>query len=80
MAKATELVSLLKDQSDDPRYAVCYARGIFRKEGNFWRVEKGKRTLVLRTLCVLRYHGAKCALCPNVEFQATFVRPHGSLA
>lgn len=73
MAKQTELISLQKDKSDDPRYAVCYARGsTFRKEGNFWRVEKGKRTVVLRALCVKQYFGRRCRNCPNSEFSVTF--------
>ncbi len=73
MAKTTELISLNKDVCDDPRYAVCYARGSsFRKEGNFLRVEKGKRTLVPRALCVIQHFGRRCRLCPNSEFAVTF--------
>ncbi len=73
MAKTTELVSLKKDVSDDPRYSVCYALGSsFRKEGNFFRVEKGKRTLVPRSLCVVQHFGRRCRLCPNSEFVVTF--------
>lgn len=73
MAKTTELVSLLKDVSDDPRLAVCYARGsVFRAEGKFFRVEKGKRTLVLRALCVLQHYGARCRRCPNSDFVVAF--------
>lgn len=67
MSKSTELVSLLKDVSPDPALAVCYARGTFRKEGKFLRVETGKRTLVSRALCVVEHFGAKCRRCPNSE-------------
>jgi hypothetical protein len=73
MAKTTELVSLKKDQSDDPRYAVCYAQGsTFRKEKNFFRVERGKRTLVLRALCVVQHYGKRCRICPNSNIEITF--------
>lgn len=73
MAKTTELVSFLKDLSPDPYHAVCYARGsVFRSEGKFFRVEKGKRTLVPRVLCVLQHFGRRCRVCPNAEFTVTF--------
>ncbi len=66
MSKKTELVSLLKDTSPDPSMAVCYARGTFRKEGKFFRVQAGKRTLVNRSLCVIQHFRA-CRHCPNSE-------------
>jgi len=70
---ATELISLNKDKSDDPRYSVCYARGSsFKKKGHFFQVEKGKRTLVPRALCVEMHFKRRCAMCPNSEFTATF--------
>ena len=73
MAKTTELISFLKDKSEDPYLAVCYARGsVFRPEGKFFRVEKGKRTLVPRVLCVLHHYGPRCRSCPNAEFTVTF--------
>lgn len=65
MSKKTELVSLLKDSSPDPAFAVCYARGTFRPEGKFYRVEASKRTLVNRALCVVEHFSAKCRNCPN---------------
>lgn len=69
MAKTTELVSLSKDKSDDPRYSVCYARGsVFKKEGHFHRVEKGKRALVSKALCIAQYYGDRCTVCPNSQF------------
>ena len=74
MSKATELISLRKDVSDDPRLAVCYARGsVFKQEGHFHRVERGKRTLVSRALCLAEYFGPRCAICPNRNFKVTFV-------
>lgn len=73
MSKPTELVTLNKDKADDPRYAVCYARGsVFKQEGHFFRVEKGKRTVVLRALCVSLYYGNRCRICPNSSFTAKF--------
>ena len=73
MAKTTELVSLHKDRSDDPRYAVCYAHGsVFRKENKFWRVERGKRTLVLRSLCVEQHFPRRCKHCPNSQILVSF--------
>jgi len=66
MGRATELVSLNKDKSDNPNYAVCYARGaVFKTEGHFFRVEKGRRNLVKRELCASQYYGARCRICPN---------------
>ncbi len=72
MKRATELVSLHKDKSDDPKYAVCYARGaVFKPEGNFHRVEKGKRSLVSRVLCITEFFGNRCKTCPNHDFSVT---------
>ncbi|OHD24330.1 MAG: hypothetical protein A2Y38_09180 [Spirochaetes bacterium GWB1_59_5] len=69
MSRATELVSLLKDVSTDPRYAVCYARGaVFKKEGGFFRVERGRRALVSRALCVAEFFESRCRACPNSSF------------
>jgi hypothetical protein len=63
---ATELVTLQAEKCDDARFAVCYGRGSsFRQEGKFHRVEKGARTLVHRSLCVLNYFGRRCEICPN---------------
>lgn len=72
---ATELITLKADTSDDPRFAVCYGRGAtLKREGNFHRVEKGKRHLVHRALCVTEAFGSKCKQCPNhnaiLHFQA----------
>lgn len=64
----TELISLVKDRSDSPTLAVCYAGGgKFVREGNFWRVEVGRRTLVHRSLCAVRHFGKRCDLCPNSQ-------------
>jgi hypothetical protein len=74
MSKQTELVTLNKDRADDPRYAVCYARGsVFKPEGHFFRVEKGKRSVVLRAMCLTSYYGSRCVACPNYNFVASFV-------
>jgi hypothetical protein len=79
MSKATELVTLNKDKADDPRYAVCYARGsVFKAEGHFFRVEKGKRTVVLRALCLSQYFGSRCKICPHSRFSVKFVSTGGS--
>jgi len=72
--KTTELIELHKDKAADPRYAVCYARGAaFKAEGRFFRVEKGKRTVVLRSLCLSEYFGDRCKICPNRSFNLVFV-------
>jgi hypothetical protein len=69
---ATELIAL-RDDSGDPRFAVCYARGSsFKREGNFLRVEKGKRSLVNRALCVVETFGSRCRQCPNYNVKLTF--------
>lgn len=66
MSKATELIALRKDKSGDPSLAVCYARGsVFKPEGRFFRVEKGRRALVSRALCIVGYYGKRCESCPN---------------
>jgi len=73
MSKPTELITLNKDTTEDPRFAVCYARGsVFRPEGHFFRVEKGKRSVVLRALCASLYFGRKCEICPNSRFKMRF--------
>lgn len=74
MSKPTELVTLNKDRADDPKYAVCYARGsVFRPEGHFFRVEKGKRTVVLRAMCLSMYYGNRCKICPNKDFNLKLI-------
>ena len=71
--KTTELIAIRKERSGDPRLAVCYASGShFKPEGNFFRVEKGKRRLVSRALCVTEHFGKRCRLCPNHEFAVRF--------
>ena len=70
---ATELITLTADTVDDPRFAVCYARGsVFRQEGKFHRVEKGKRGLVSRALCMAAAFGVRCAQCPGYNMLLTF--------
>lgn len=73
---ASELVTL-DDDSGDPRFAVCYARGsVFRREGRFLRVERGKRTVVNRALCMAQAYEKRCLVCPN--FSATLtLKPLG---
>jgi len=74
MGRATELIAFAKDKSVDPRFAVCYARGsVFKAEGNFFRVEKGSRNLVLRAVCVEKHFGKRCEACPNFNFSMKFV-------
>lgn len=70
---ATELITLESDKSASPRFAVCYARGsAFKKEGKFYRVERGKRTLVHRALCVMEAYGPRCRRCPNHNMTLIF--------
>lgn len=70
--KETILVGLAKEQAHHPGFAVCYARGTFRKEGRLHRVERGKRTIVSRVLCVVQHHGRKCKICPHSKFEVQF--------
>lgn len=75
---ATETVCLSTDQPNDPRYATCYANGsVFKVEegGRFHRVEKGKRTVVSRALCVLEHFGERCKICPNSTVSITWKAP-----
>lgn len=70
---ATELITLEADKSADPRFAVCYARGsAFKKEGKFYRVEKGMRALVHRALCVMEVYESRCRQCPNYKVTLIF--------
>lgn len=64
---ATELIAINQmGQGDDPRLAVCYARGSsFHRKGKFLQVEQGMRTRVSRALCLLEQFGARCRTCPN---------------
>lgn len=65
---ASELIALTKEslRCDDPRFSVCFARGAtFRKEGNFYRVEKGSRSTVHRSLCLTHHFGPRCTICPQ---------------
>ena len=74
---ATETVCLRTDIPEDPRYAACYASGsVFKAEegGKFHRVEKGRRTVVSRALCVMEHFGAKCRACPNHSVSLTWRR------
>jgi hypothetical protein len=78
MSRQTELIALSKDTADDPRFAVCYGRGsVFRPDGHFFRVEKGKRSLVSRTLCTTQHFGSRCRICPNSSFTVVFVARGG---
>lgn len=75
---ATETVCLHTDQPADPRYATCYANGsVFKPEegGRFHRVEKGKRTIVSRALCVIEHFGKRCRVCPNSQATLVWVAP-----
>lgn len=65
---ASELIALTNEtlSCDDPRFSVCYARGSsFRKEGQFYRVEKGARNVVHRSLCLTHHYGSRCKICPS---------------
>ena len=73
----TELVALSGEKCDDPRLAVCYGRSTLRKEGHFYRVEKGARTVVHRSLCVLQVYGSRCAICPNSQIKVILEVKHG---
>lgn len=69
---ATELITLNADTAkcEDPRFAVCYGRGSsFRPEGKFFRVEKGARTVVHRSLCLVHNFGRRCEKCPNGQLR-----------
>jgi hypothetical protein len=66
-AKSTEIIDLAAEQVS-PKYAVCYASGsTFRPTSagaTTFMVERGKRRLVSRTLCVVQYFKTRCQVCP----------------
>ncbi len=65
---ASEIIALNEEalRCDDPRFSVCYARGSsFRKEGKFFRVERGARNVVHRSLCLIHHYGPRCKICPH---------------
>jgi hypothetical protein len=65
---ASEQITLTKEilMTPDPRLTACYARGsVFKREGKYYRVEKGARSVVHRALCLTHYYGSRCAQCPN---------------
>lgn len=71
---ATELIGIYQEQSDDPALVTCYARGrVFKREGNFLRVEKGMRGRVNRALCVVGYYEGRCKVCPNYSGEIALV-------
>jgi hypothetical protein len=66
---ASELIAQ-KEQGapceDDPRFCVCYARGaVFRREKDSYRVEKGARRVIHRSLCLTHHYESRCTICPN---------------
>lgn len=74
----TELIALAGEKCDDEKFAVCYGRGSsFRKEGHFFRVEKGARTVVHRSLCLLHVYGPRCATCPFGQLKVSIEVTHG---
>lgn len=75
----TELIALSGEKCEDERFAVCYARGSsFRKDGHLYRVEKGSRTVVHRSLCLVQHFGPRCEICPNNGIKVTLEVIHGS--
>ncbi len=75
---ASELITLTQKslQCDDSRFSVCYARGSsFRKEGKFFRVEKGARTVVHRALCLTHHFGKRCEVCPGGQIYVELGKP-----
>lgn len=69
------LIGLHKEVAHHPGFAVCYGRGPIKREGKLFRVHKGKRTLVSRTLCVAKHYGRRCTVCPNSTFIVTLGSP-----
>lgn len=63
----TEVVDLQQEQCSS-KYGVCYASGgTFKptaRGASTFVVEIGKRRLVSRALCVLRYYKSRCEVCP----------------
>lgn len=73
---ATELIPIEETQGTDARLAVCYARGsVFKPEGKFFRIEKGKRTLVSRALC-MNTTFSQCPNCPNYHVKLKLAPVH----
>ncbi len=76
----TELITFnaADGKCDDPKFAVCYARGsVFRKEGNFFRVQRGMRQVVHRSLCLVTHFGRRCEICPNHAIKASIEVKNG---
>lgn len=82
---ASELVALTQEslRTDDARFSICYARGSsFRREGRFFRVEKGARSLVHRSLCLTHFYGSRCNICPNgsISIELQVQKPEDEVA
>ena len=77
----SELITLTVDnmRCETPQLCVCYARGsVFKKEGNFYRVERGARSVVHRVLCLMQYYGTRCGQCPNSSIKIVLEPPSGT--
>jgi hypothetical protein len=65
--KSTEIIDLAAEKTET-KYAVCYASGsTFKPTGKgatTFIVERGKRRLVNRSLCVVQYYKTRCQVCP----------------
>ena len=73
---SSELIPF-KDDTGDPRFAACYARGsVFRREGRFLRVERGMRTIVPRALFMDTHFKERCKVCPSYT-QTIVFKPVG---
>jgi hypothetical protein len=74
----TELIALAGEKCEDDKFAVCYAKGSsFRKDGHLYRVEKGARTVVHRSLCLIQYFEKRCTICPHSKLTVTLEVTHG---
>lgn len=66
-SKSTEIIDLATETVTS-KYATCYASGAtFKPTGKgatTFVVERGKRRLVNRTLCVVQYFKTRCQVCP----------------
>jgi len=66
-SKSTEIVDLATEYVS-AKYATCYASGSHfkatSKDATTFVVERGKRRLVNRSLCVVQYFKTRCQACP----------------
>lgn len=70
-------IPLLKEEAAHKGFAICYAGGVIKhKRAGLYEVEPSKRREVSKVLCITRYFGHRCKVCPFSEGSIR-VRPQG---